>query len=105
MKDEDLLETNTGGTSKVYMGKSEARPKKTRRLEDEDEEPVDEEQHEDASKKSIRKEHTKRAKDVADVKHICNVRGFICDLPQSCTQGSILRSGLEVFEQKRRAFG
>ena len=46
MKDGNLLETNTGGTSKVYIGKSEARAKKTRRLEDEDEEPVDEEEHE-----------------------------------------------------------
>ena len=47
MKDEDLLETNTGGTSKVYMGKSEARAKKTRTLEDEYEEPLDEEEHEE----------------------------------------------------------
>ena len=47
MKDENLLETNTGGTSKVYVGKSEARPKKTRILEDEDEERVDEEEHEE----------------------------------------------------------
>ena len=47
MKDEDLLETNTGGTSKVYMGKSEARARKTRTLEDEDEEPLDEEEHEE----------------------------------------------------------
>ena len=58
MKDEDLLETNTGGTSKVYMGKSEARAKKTRALEDEDEEPLDEEEHEDASKRGIPKKAT-----------------------------------------------
>ena len=40
-KDEDLLETNTGGTKKVYIEKSEARAKKTRTLEDEDEQSVD----------------------------------------------------------------
>ena len=43
-KDEDLLETNTGGTKKVYIEKSEARAKKTRTLEDEDEKSVDEEE-------------------------------------------------------------
>ena len=46
-KDEDLLETNTGGTKKVYIEKSEARAKKTRTLEDEDEEALDEEEHEE----------------------------------------------------------
>ena len=46
VEDEDLLETNTGGTSKVYMGKSEARAKMTRTLEDEYEEPLYEYEHE-----------------------------------------------------------
>ena len=44
-KDEDLLETNTGGTKKVYIEKSEARAKKTRTLEDEDEKTVDDGDH------------------------------------------------------------
>ena len=56
MKDENLLETNTGGTSKVYMGKSEARAKKTRTLEDEDEEPLDEEEHEETLDEEERRE-------------------------------------------------
>ena len=56
MKYEDLLETNTGGTSKVYMGKSEARAKKTRTLEDEIEEPLDEEEHEETLYEEERRE-------------------------------------------------
>ena len=56
MEDEGLLETNTGGTSMVHMGKSEARAKKTRTLEDEDEEPLDEEEHEETLDEEERRE-------------------------------------------------
>ena len=54
--DEDLLETNTGGTNNVYIEKSEARAKKTRTLEDEDEEPLDEEEHEETLDEEERRE-------------------------------------------------
>ena len=46
VEDEDLLETNTG----------ETRGKKTRTLEDEKEEPLDEEEHEETLDKEERRE-------------------------------------------------